>query len=304
MYDIIGDIHGHADHLELLLGQLSYDRIAEVYRHPSRQALFVGDFIDRGPRQRDTLAIVRAMVEAGTAKAVMGNHEFNAIAYHTPHLDRRGEYLRPRSEKNTRQHAATVKQLTASELADAIDWFRTLPMSLDLGYLRVVHACWDESGIAPIEASLDRFGGVGTAFMVEATTAGTDLHQAVEHVLKGPEMPLPEGKSYTDKDGTIRTDIRVRWFVDHQGVDLGEYAIPAIGEQLGNLPEDKILPVPAYGRDESPVFFGHYWLTGTPGPQTPNAACLDYSVAKGGPLCAYRWDGETTLDDAKFVSVS
>ncbi len=30
---------------------------------------------------------------------------------------------------------------------------------------------------------------------------------------------------------------------------------------------------------------------------------MDYSVAKGGSLCAYRWDGETELLDEKFVWV-
>jgi hypothetical protein len=32
-----------------------------------------------------------------------------------------------------------------------------------------------------------------------------------------------------------------------------------------------------------------------------NIACLDWSVAKGGFLGAYRWDGESALDAAKFV---
>ncbi|MGZ0710071.1 hypothetical protein ACWPKO_17210 [Coraliomargarita sp. W4R53] len=35
----------------------------------------------------------------------------------------------------------------------------------------------------------------------------------------------------------------------------------------------------------------------------PNLACLDYGMAKGGLLTAYRWDGEAKLDDTKFVSI-
>ncbi len=49
-----------------------------------------------------------------------------------------------------------------------------------------------------------------------------------------------------------------------------------------------------------PVFVGHYWLTGTPTPLAGNVACTDYSVAKGGKLVAYRWDGESTLIADKF----
>ena len=52
-----------------------------------------------------------------------------------------------------------------------------------------------------------------------------------------------------------------------------------------------------------PVFFGHYWMTGVPAMQTATAACVDYSAAKDGPLVAYRWDGEPTLDNSNFVSV-
>jgi hypothetical protein len=47
-YDIIGDIYGQADKLEALLRALGYRDTAGAWRHPDRQAIFVGDFIDRG----------------------------------------------------------------------------------------------------------------------------------------------------------------------------------------------------------------------------------------------------------------
>ena len=59
MYDLIGDIHGHADALQKLLRELGYAKQKGIYRHPDRQAIFFGDFIDRGPRIRETLEIVR-----------------------------------------------------------------------------------------------------------------------------------------------------------------------------------------------------------------------------------------------------
>jgi hypothetical protein len=52
-----------------------------------------------------------------------------------------------------------------------------------------------------------------------------------------------------------------------------------------------------------PVLFGHYWFTGKPEVISPQFACLDYSVAKDGPLVAYRWDGETGLSSDKLVWV-
>ena len=103
-YDIIGDIHGCGDTLQALLSKLGYRNTDGVYRHPDRKVIFIGDFVDRGPHQREVVEIVRSMVEADTALAVMGNHEYNAIAYATP--DGNGGHLRPHSDKNRKQHHA------------------------------------------------------------------------------------------------------------------------------------------------------------------------------------------------------
>ena len=60
--DIIGDIHGHCDKLDALLGVMGYRQTAGPWWHPERTAIFVGDC---------------------AARAVMGNQELNAIAWHT-----------------------------------------------------------------------------------------------------------------------------------------------------------------------------------------------------------------------------
>jgi predicted MPP superfamily phosphohydrolase len=82
MYDFIGDIHGYADKLIQLLEKLGYTCKNGSYGHPSRKVLFVGDYIDRGPKIRETLMIVRQMVESRNAIALMGNHEYNALCFH------------------------------------------------------------------------------------------------------------------------------------------------------------------------------------------------------------------------------
>lgn len=89
-FDIIGDVHGCADELELLLGQLGYGRVNvpdhepgwsnQSYVHPEgRKAVFVGDLVDRGPRIVDTLSIVRNMVVMGSALCVPGNHDVKLL---------------------------------------------------------------------------------------------------------------------------------------------------------------------------------------------------------------------------------
>jgi len=76
-FDIVGDVHGCADELEELLGELGYAPGEDAaWRHPEgRRAVFVGDLVDRGPRIADVLRIVMGMVEAGTGLAVPGNHD-------------------------------------------------------------------------------------------------------------------------------------------------------------------------------------------------------------------------------------
>ena len=93
MYDLIGDIHGHADCLVNLLEKLGYKKSGDVFHHSSRQVIFLGDFIDRGPKIREVLSIAKNMVDKGTALAVMGNHELNAMAYHTKDPANPGQFF-------------------------------------------------------------------------------------------------------------------------------------------------------------------------------------------------------------------
>ena len=79
MYDFIGDIHGHADHLKKLLNKLGYKKVDGVFQHKERKAFFLGDLIDSGPQVEEVLAIVKPMVESEKAKCILGNHEFNML---------------------------------------------------------------------------------------------------------------------------------------------------------------------------------------------------------------------------------
>jgi len=97
MFDLIGDVHGHAEELAALLGTLGYQRQRNVFRHPERRAVFVGDLIDRGPAIREAVRLARDMVEAVAALAALGNHEINALALNTPDPDAPGEHLRRRT---------------------------------------------------------------------------------------------------------------------------------------------------------------------------------------------------------------
>lgn len=174
-HDIIGDIHGHAGQLEALLAELGYRHRGGAWRHPSRTAIFVGDFVDRGPGQLRTLEIVRAMTDAGSARAVMGNHEFNAIAWATLDPANDGEHLRPRlgdkGAKNRHQHQAFLAEVgeDTDDHRYWIEWFQALPLWIEERDFRVVHACWSPRHVAALEPLLRDGRLTGTGF--EAATS-------------------------------------------------------------------------------------------------------------------------------------
>lgn len=305
MYDLIGDIHGHADELIQLLERLDYKKTQGVYLHSHRNVIFLGDFIDRGPKIRQVLEIVRPMIEAGHALAVMGNHELNAIAYHTEDLGEPGEYLRRHTPKNQKQHRATIEQLTEHELQSYLEWFRNLPMWLELDGLRAVHACWDEQAIGQIDSACRNHGGITTEFLHSACQKGRPLFAPVEVILKGKEGKLPSGTSFHDNDGHVRAEIRTRWYLSPPGHTYRTYALQSDEVACDLELDDAVIAAAAsYPANAKPVFVGHYWLSAQrPELLADNVACLDYSVAKGGFLCAYRWDGEQKLSKDNFVWV-
>jgi protein phosphatase len=80
-FDVVGDVHGCCDELERLLAELGYERGPDgAYAHPEgRRAVFLGDLVDRGPRIVDAVRLVKAMVEAGSALCVPGNHDMKLV---------------------------------------------------------------------------------------------------------------------------------------------------------------------------------------------------------------------------------
>jgi len=309
-YHFIGDVHGQADRLEALLQRLGYARAGRGWRHPRGRVVFLGDFIDRGPQQRRVIEIVRAMVESGDALAVMGNHEFNAICYHSLHPET-GQPLRARAGRHLRQHRAFLEEfgLDRPETREVIRWLQGLPLHLEVKdeeqrpLFRAVHACWVPSVVRRVPRHLDQ------ELLVEAANHGTRLFHDVELLLKGPEIPLPEGCCFHDQDGNPRRRVRIKWWEAGPGASYRQVALVPKGEE-GNLPETPIETVGnwhCHGQGEPPVFFGHYWLAGTPRVIGSNLACLDYSAGEKGRLVAYRFcveDAGAALKDDCLVTAA
>jgi hypothetical protein len=306
MFDIIGDVHGHAKQLEILLNKLGFLKKSGVYFHPEgRKCIFLGDYIDRGPNIRETLHIVKDMCDLGSAIAIMGNHEFNAICFHTKN-PKDGGFFRKHKIKEIEQHIETLKQFKHFESEWStifLPWFHTLPIFLEFDSFRVVHACWDDNHIEwlknnDIYTNENDQKKLKLDVLENYSNKRSTEYIVLEELLKGKEQKLSKEQSFLDKDGHHREDARIKWFNPVENRRLYHDIFLGIDDEFGSKPiqEESFKNLHSYESDV-PVFFGHYWLKGKPQNPHSKSICLDYSVAKNGYLVAYR------LDAKEFVSV-
>jgi protein phosphatase len=81
-FDVIGDVHGCLAELDELLDLLGYGPADQrgARSHPAgRRAILLGDLVDRGPDVPGVLRRAMAMVAAGSALAVPGNHDVKLV---------------------------------------------------------------------------------------------------------------------------------------------------------------------------------------------------------------------------------
>lgn len=301
-YDIIGDIHGHAAELEAMLIQLGYNEGSGHFSHPmGRKVIFLGDYIDRGPEIRRVLEIVRGMIDADEAYGILGNHEVNALWYHRK--DSEGRYLKDHGPGIKKQHAASLEQIakpSPDEWEEWLAWLSGLPLWIDFGALRVVHACWAEPSIQALQdIDLSNYSD-----LVQYSRKGSKENQLIRPLLNGPELDLPDGKLFIAHGGKECKEIRYRWWKRLDGLSYREALFP--GDDP-NLPDSVIVNPPepySVGSSEPLIFFGHYAIQNEPAQRLErNLACLDYGMGKGGHIVAYSWDGEAELDNSKLSSI-
>lgn len=180
-WDFIGDIHGNAKKLRLLLKKLGYllDGACDYYHPDGRKVFFLGDYIDRGEHILETLRIVKTMCDNGHAVGIMGNHEFNLLCYLTRRTPEKNSpantlantpantpansltanppvyspfyspvYCRRHNKTHSQENLLTRKTLKKDKSTqNYLNWFLTLPIFVETKDFRVVHACWSEEAI-------------------------------------------------------------------------------------------------------------------------------------------------------------
>lgn len=138
-FDLIGDIHGCADELSdllVLLGHAEWSegRLITVKHGEGRKLVFLGDLVDRGPKNLATLEIVQSCVEDLGAYCVLGNHD-----------DKLRRYLKGNKITISPGMRCTVAEMNGASEATRLailGFLETLEphYSLDNGRLIVAHA--------------------------------------------------------------------------------------------------------------------------------------------------------------------
>jgi len=304
MYDIIGDVHGHAPLLKKLLLQLGYVKTTNGYANPGRKAVFVGDFINRGPQIRKTVRTIRTMVENGNALAVLGNHEINTIIAHLE--DKKGLPLVKPPVKNLLSAIKTITEFAnyPDEWQDHLKWLRTLPLFLELGGIRVVHACWSDDAVEYLKNNLPMGKIKKRVFRNIHKNNGSELARNVWLLTKGVYFKMPgDLKIITNKGISPRT-FRMRWWENPAGKSFEELSFESKFRLPSYTVPPEILPngIP-YPQDAPIVFFGHYCRKNGPHIIKPNICCLDTCIANSNSLLAYQWNGESFLIKENLIKV-
>jgi hypothetical protein len=302
---VFGDIHGHYDSLVSLLNSIG------VGLNPSSvsdnvELIFLGDLIDRGPDSEKVVSLVKSFVDAGVARAILGNHEYNFVQLNTETEPGSGIYRRPRSNKNITEVAETWSSYrhngkhNAALLNAHIEWFKTLPIAISTGELQMVHACWDKQSLAMLEKN-----GEGYYLTPEiwdtSWVRDTPPYEAIETLCKGHERDLPNGITFRDKGGVERSRTRVAWW-NTSPVSWDDYMLSEgadLSEMVGDPPNNDRFEV------DLPTLFGHYWAKGAPRLISTMVSCLDFSIAapKGYLTCYEHHNGDTQLHQARLISV-
>jgi serine/threonine protein phosphatase 1 len=141
---VIGDIHGRADLLTLMLQKI-------IDEAPGSKCIFVGDYVDRGANSKAALEILRAL--APTSQCLMGNHEAMLLDFLDNPAELGTRWLRNGGaetlasyeifiEPDADAHAlTTASKSLRNALSDGTeDWIRALPKWWLSGNLLVTHA--------------------------------------------------------------------------------------------------------------------------------------------------------------------
>jgi hypothetical protein len=258
--DIVGDVHGELGALNDLLARLGY---AADGSHPDqRHLVFVGDLGDRGPDSPGVIRQVAAMVQAGRAQCVLGNHELSLLR----NVPKPGNgWFFATDHDHARGWFRDCQPATAADREAIVAFIAKLPLALERPDLRIVHAAWHPESLAILGRELGSQSVLDVYNRHKATAdewarksslaaeAGEEIRQWGNRLHdERADVPLLEALGRRDEYFQMRNPVRVLTSgVEH----LADKAFYASGKWRM---VDRVAWWERYG-DAVPVIFGHYW---------------------------------------------
>ncbi len=290
--DFIGDIHGHYQKFESLLEKLgyTYSDTLKSYKHPDdRKIVVLGDFINVGMQNKQVLQCLYQMHQQGQAYIIAGNHEYFLLLLHNKTLQNKSTlwyYLK-------RDYYPLYDEFKNNEaqLYFYLDWMATLPLYLDFGSVKAIHALWDEDAVQ----SIKNYNHAG--LLIEAINENHQLKDNVNRLIMGMTY------KYNQTDSKKPVYFRYMWWNAENNLPVSQLFMHKWAVFSDDISSQ--VDTSSYKIKKTPdiVFFGHYNLIGFPYITAPTKCCLDFGGAKGGYLTAYRWDDNHTLHEQNLVTV-
>lgn len=183
-YDIISDIHGHYHAFAALLESMDYTLDDKTYKPPKgRKLLLLGDIINKGPNQKKTIKMVKRMIKQGHAKAIMGNHEFNAICM--------AEEITETNEDRLRQQAAFLEayEFGSPKHEKAIELFKQFPLYFETDSFIASHGAPSKKDIKTVAPYLNSKGQLTKKAYRAFTDSKSPFSQSLNRIIKGCKKP-------------------------------------------------------------------------------------------------------------------
>ena len=260
----IGDVHGCCDALDALLAS------PEIADDPDCRFWFVGDLVNRGPANAETLRRVMALGERATA--VLGNHDLRALSI-------AAGCLRP-DQRDTLDDL-----LEAPDAEQLLDWLRRQPLIHVQDRHVMAHA-----GLFP---RWDVPEAMALAAEVEALLRDSDWRRHLR-TLTGA-APL----AWTSRlDTQRRLRFIVSAFTRMRLCTRNAALAPGAKTAPGRWPRETVpwFDLPRQASEDKTIVFGHWATLGLL--VRTDVVCLDTGCVTGGPLTAYR------LSDRKLVQAT
>lgn len=260
----IGDVHGCCRSLDALLAS------PEIAGDPTCRFWFVGDLVNRGPANAETLRRVMSLGDRATV--VLGNHDLRALGL-------AAGCLRPDSRD-------TLQDLFDAPDADVLlDWLRAQTLIHVQDRYVLVHA-----GLYP---GWDVLQAMAHAGEVEAVLRDSDWRRHMR-TLSGAAPLAWSAKLETQQRlrFIVSAFTRMRLCTRNAGLAPGAKSTP------GRWPRETLpwYDLPRRADADKTIVFGHWATLGLL--VRTDVVCLDTGCVTGGPLTAYR------LSDRKLVQVT